>query len=348
MTLDMLLFGDALAGDDLAVCASDVRTTVASLRARADVVAGALREAGAGPGSGVVVMLPNGPDLVATLFGVWRAGGVYVPLNPRLTGPELVHVLRLRAAGGPGHHLGAAPARDRPPDRRARRRGGPDRGAAGLLGRRREAHGLRPGCRARAVHLGHDRTTRSRCCSATTACSSCSTASSARCAAPAAPARRARRRCRTWSRSRSRCGPASTRCCSRSASGAPVVVMEQLRTGSRSRRWCGEFGIRSTVLPPAAMTMLADDPTSPTSRRCATCAASPRRCRRCRPAASATGSAIAMLNGYGQTEIGGEIVGWSAADSKEFGDDKLGSVGRPHRGVSTPGRRRRWRDVAGR
>ena len=37
---------------------------------------------------------------------------------------------------------------------------------------------------------------------------------------------------------------------------------------------------------------------------------------------------IAVLNGYGQTEIGGEIVGWSAADSREHGDDKLG-VGRP-------------------
>ena len=42
---------------------------------------------------------------------------------------------------------------------------------------------------------------------------------------------------------------------------------------------------------------------------------------------------IAVLNSYGQTEIGGEIVGWSAADSRGHGDDKLGSVGRPHAGV---------------
>ena len=40
-----------------------------------------------------------------------------------------------------------------------------------------------------------------------------------------------------------------------------------------------------------------------------------------------------MLNGYGQTELGGEVVGWSAADSKTYGDTKLGAVGRPHRGV---------------
>jgi long-chain acyl-CoA synthetase len=42
---------------------------------------------------------------------------------------------------------------------------------------------------------------------------------------------------------------------------------------------------------------------------------------------------IVVLNGYGQTEIGGEIVGWSGADAKSFGDAKLGSVGRPHRDV---------------
>src|SRR5262249_53090303 len=39
---------------------------------------------------------------------------------------------------------------------------------------------------------------------------------------------------------------------------------------------------------------------------------------------------IAILNGYGQTELGGEAVGWSAADWKQFGAQKLGSVGRPH------------------
>jgi acyl-CoA synthetase (AMP-forming)/AMP-acid ligase II len=42
---------------------------------------------------------------------------------------------------------------------------------------------------------------------------------------------------------------------------------------------------------------------------------------------------ITVLNGYGQTEIGGEIVGWSGADAKAFGESKLGSVGRPHREV---------------
>jgi acyl-CoA synthetase (AMP-forming)/AMP-acid ligase II len=42
---------------------------------------------------------------------------------------------------------------------------------------------------------------------------------------------------------------------------------------------------------------------------------------------------IGVLNCYGQTELGGEVVGWTAADVRVHGDDKLGSVGRPHAGV---------------
>ena len=42
---------------------------------------------------------------------------------------------------------------------------------------------------------------------------------------------------------------------------------------------------------------------------------------------------VGILNGYGQTELGGEVIGWSAADWKEFGPAKLGAVGRPHAGI---------------
>ena len=42
---------------------------------------------------------------------------------------------------------------------------------------------------------------------------------------------------------------------------------------------------------------------------------------------------VAILNGYGQTELGGEVVGWTAADWREFGAAKLGAVGRPHAGI---------------
>jgi acyl-coenzyme A synthetase/AMP-(fatty) acid ligase len=42
---------------------------------------------------------------------------------------------------------------------------------------------------------------------------------------------------------------------------------------------------------------------------------------------------IVVLNSYGQTELGGEVIGWSAADAREHGDTKLGAAGRPHDGV---------------
>jgi len=42
---------------------------------------------------------------------------------------------------------------------------------------------------------------------------------------------------------------------------------------------------------------------------------------------------VTVLNSYGQTELGGEIVGWNADDTRRYGDAKLGSVGRPHEGI---------------
>ena len=39
-------------------------------------------------------MLADGIDVMGALFGVWRAGAVYVPLNPRLSDDEIAHVLR--------------------------------------------------------------------------------------------------------------------------------------------------------------------------------------------------------------------------------------------------------------
>ncbi|HZX57016.1 MAG TPA: AMP-binding protein, partial [Ilumatobacteraceae bacterium] len=114
--------------------------------------------------------------------------------------------------------------------------------------------------------------------------------------------------------------------------GAPVVVMEQFDTvefAALVRR----FDIRSTVLPPAAMVMLADDDRiddlAPLKYvRSISAPLSPLQARRFRDRFG-----IGVLNGYGQTELGGEVVGWSAADSKAFGDEKLGAVGRAHPGV---------------
>jgi acyl-CoA synthetase (AMP-forming)/AMP-acid ligase II len=115
--------------------------------------------------------------------------------------------------------------------------------------------------------------------------------------------------------------------------GAPVVILDPFTTVGFAAA-VHRFGLRSTVLPPAAMTMLADDDAiddlSPLRFvRSITAPLSPLQARRFRDKFG-----ISVLNGYGQTEIGGEIVGWNAADSREFGESKLGAVGRPHAGVT--------------
>jgi acyl-CoA synthetase (AMP-forming)/AMP-acid ligase II len=114
--------------------------------------------------------------------------------------------------------------------------------------------------------------------------------------------------------------------------GNPVVIMERFEP-AEFVRLVQSFQIRSTVLPPAAMTMLCDADTvtdlSPLRFvRSITAPLSAFQARRFRDQFG-----ISILNCYGQTEIGGEIVGWSAADSRAFGDTKLGAVGRPHTGV---------------
>ena len=115
--------------------------------------------------------------------------------------------------------------------------------------------------------------------------------------------------------------------------GAPVVVMDAFDT-TEFAELVRRFEIRSTVLPPAAMVMLADDERiddlAPLKYvRNISSPLSPLQARRFRDRFG-----ISVLNGWGQTELGGEVVGWSAADSKAFGEEKLGSVGRPHAGIA--------------
>ncbi|GAA2508670.1 long-chain fatty acid--CoA ligase [Streptomyces thermolineatus] len=56
-------------------------------------VAGALVADGLRPGDRVAVMLPNVPAVVALYYGVMRAGGVVVPMNPLLKAREVEHYL---------------------------------------------------------------------------------------------------------------------------------------------------------------------------------------------------------------------------------------------------------------
>ena len=284
---DLLFAPDPPVGDgDPVLYVGDEVRTWGDLRARAEAVA-----AGVEPGRPVPVMLPNGAELVATLFGVWRGGGVYVPLNPRLGPDDLAHA---RADA-------EAAAADLPPDAAliqftSGTTGRPkpvvlthggvltllDGVIAKLRGGGRPAGGRPPMPNLIPVSLS------------------------------------------LWA------GIYNVLFALRV--GAPVVVMDgfdPVELATLVRR----HDIRSTVLPPATMVALVDDPrvsdlTPLRYVRSITAPLSPLQARRFRDRFG-----IAVLNSYGQTEIGGEIVGWNAADSRDFGEDKLGSVGRPHTGV---------------
>ncbi|TDC91355.1 non-ribosomal peptide synthetase [Actinomadura sp. 7K507] len=68
--------------------------TYAELDARAGRLAGALRAAGAGPGTVVGVCGERSPDLVAALFAVQRAGAAYLPLDPAHPPARLEYMVR--------------------------------------------------------------------------------------------------------------------------------------------------------------------------------------------------------------------------------------------------------------
>jgi len=67
------------------------------LAARADRLAAALAGRGLAPGEPVAVSLPKGPDQVAAVLGVLRAGGVYVPVGPEQPAARRA---RIHAAAG--------------------------------------------------------------------------------------------------------------------------------------------------------------------------------------------------------------------------------------------------------
>jgi acyl-coenzyme A synthetase/AMP-(fatty) acid ligase len=112
--------------------------------------------------------------------------------------------------------------------------------------------------------------------------------------------------------------------------GAAIVIMERFETANFAEL-VRRFEIRSTVLPPAALTMLNDDPavTDLGPLRYVRSITAPLSARQARRFTDKFGAFV--LNGYGQAEIG-EVIGWTAADAKAF-PAKVGAVGRPHAGV---------------
>ncbi|MFB4300944.1 amino acid adenylation domain-containing protein [Actinomadura sp. NTSP31] len=89
------LIGEQAARTPRAVAVTGAAGTVAyaELWDRAGRIAGRLRDLGAGPETVVGVLLGRGPDLLASMLGVWRAGAAYAPMDPSDPAERLGHVL---------------------------------------------------------------------------------------------------------------------------------------------------------------------------------------------------------------------------------------------------------------
>lgn len=72
----------------------DRRITFAQLDEYSDRFARALADRGLRPGDRAAVMLPNNPQYVIAAYGIWKAGGVLVQVNPLYKGKDLAFVLK--------------------------------------------------------------------------------------------------------------------------------------------------------------------------------------------------------------------------------------------------------------
>ncbi|MGQ0634513.1 MAG: AMP-binding protein [Planctomycetaceae bacterium] len=70
------------------------QVTYAQLSAQARGLASRLIQAGLQPGDRVAVLLPNVPEHIAALFGIWLAGGVVVALSPLMVADQVASLVR--------------------------------------------------------------------------------------------------------------------------------------------------------------------------------------------------------------------------------------------------------------
>ena len=77
----------------VAVIHGDLRRTYQDVNARADRLASALEGAGLRRGDRVAILQRNCPELLETLFAIFKAGAIAVPINARLHPKEFAYIL---------------------------------------------------------------------------------------------------------------------------------------------------------------------------------------------------------------------------------------------------------------
>jgi acyl-coenzyme A synthetase/AMP-(fatty) acid ligase len=270
--------------------------TVAEARERVGVIAAMLDVQ---PGQAVAVQLPNGPELLCTMIAIWTLGAVHVPLNERLPEPEAQAILRETGAvalidpSGVSELQGATVYPD---------------DVAFIVWTSGTTGKPKPILHTHTAYLELlDRVL--------------------------APLRGRG----------DRSGPPTPNlipvsmalnaglynCLFGLRAGAAVVMMDRF-TPEDFAALVDRFQIRSTVLPPAAMVMLAEsgiESLHPLKYvRSITAPLSPLNARR-----FTDRFGCFVLNSYGQAEMG-EVIGWTATDANEH-PSKIGAAGRPLPGV---------------
>jgi len=321
--LDGLPFGD----DDIVVAAQSGDLSLGELRSRAASLAVSLREAGVRPGQLVGNLVHPGPSSLVVMFATWAADAVYLPINARLTTAEISAWITetpvalvigsaadLAASGLAGgaveyDHASAAALIRVPADAAAAAYDGD----VALMLRTSGTTG-----RPKAVLLRHSGTLEAL------------DASIRKLRGPAPGAPRARRfnlipvSLALWA------GVFNTLFAFRA--GFAVVLLDTF-TPAGFAAAVAKYALRSVVLAPAMIAMVSDaeDVTDLGPLRLVrsiTAPLSPEVARRFHQRFG-----VFVLNSYGQTELGGEVVGWTAADVREFGERKLGAAGRAYDGI---------------
>ena len=302
--LGHLLIDHPFADDRELLCTIDRTRTAGEARAAARATADALATAGVEPGQGVAVVLPSGPELVAAMAGTWLAGAVFVPVNDRSPEREVRHILEtVRPAAvidDGGIRVLADPMRHDPDVAFVTWTSGTTGPPKAIL----QTHSgylelldrvLTPLRGAAGAEKPGDREPTPNLVPVSVALNA-----------------------------------GIYNVCFGLRAGAAVVLMPRFSTAEFAEL-VRRYQIRSTVLPPAAMVMLATDPAvtdlAPLRYvRSITAPLSPPAARRFMERFGTV-----VLNSYGQAEVG-EVIGWTAADAREH-PDKLGAAGRPHAGV---------------